>query len=44
MGEETLVAMPLAPHVHLPPDPTAAKHRHDDDPADAREEKDAVSA
>ncbi|KAM0826930.1 hypothetical protein ACQ4PT_068533 [Festuca glaucescens] len=23
MGEETLVAMPLAPHVHHPPDPTA---------------------
>ncbi|KAM0837513.1 hypothetical protein ACQ4PT_061599 [Festuca glaucescens] len=40
MGEETLVAMPLAPHLHLPPnhlasppDPTAAKHRHED-PAD----------
>ncbi|XP_047045046.1 uncharacterized protein LOC124649464 [Lolium rigidum] len=50
MGEETLVAMPLAPHVHLPPhhlasppDPTAAKHRHDD-PPHAGEEKDVYYA
>lgn len=42
MGEETLVAMPLAPHHHhhhpahlvSTPDPTALKRR-DDDPADA---------